>query len=335
MVLRPSDDYDRDILDIIPERYDADADSHEARAGHRLRGIVTIVAAVVAVGAIVAVGLHFIGGRKGAGDGVPVIKAEDRPFKMRPDDRGGMQVPNQDKLVYERMESGSETDGRVERLLPPPESPKAPPRPSAVPTETLTLPQAPVANSQPIAQAIPSVAPPVQAVAPAAAPVAIAPAPTSPLPATSALAPPPPASSYQPVQTRAAPAVPAAPVAAAPAPVAKAPPPVPASKPQVITPAQVANVVPAPAPVRRTGGGDFVVQLGAVRAADLADKEWARIQKTYADLLGGLKSDIVRVELEGKGVYWRIRAGGLDEQSARQICADLTRRNQGCIVARK
>lgn len=329
MALRPSDDYDRDILDIIPERYDADADSHEARAGHRLRGIVTIVAAVVAVGVIVAVGLHFVGGRKGAGDGVPVIKAEDRPFKVRPDDRGGMQVPNQDKLVYERMESGADADGRVERLLPPPESPKAPPRPSATPTETLTLPQAPAPAAIPQA-----VAPSAPASAPAiTAPVPVPPASSS-TPGSSALAPPPPVSSYQPVQTRTAATASTAP---APAPAAKVTPPPAAAKPQVITPAQVANVAPVapPAPVRRSGGGDFVVQLGAVRAADQADKEWSRIQKAYADVLGGLKSDIVRVDLEGKGVFWRIRAGGLDEQSARQICADLTRRNQGCIVARK
>lgn len=332
MALRPSDDYDRDILDIIPERYDADADSHEARAGHRLRGIVTIVAAVVAVGVIVAVGLHFVGGRKGAGDGVPVIKAEDRPFKVRPDDRGGMQVPNQDKLVYERMESGADADGRVERLLPPPESPKAPPRPSATPTETLTLPQAPAAIPQAVAPSAPASAP---AAMTAPVPVPVPPASSS-APASSALAPPPPVSSYQPVQTRTAATASTAP-AAAPAPAAKVASPPAAAKPQVITPAQVANVAPIapPAPVRRSGGGDFVVQLGAVRAADQADKEWSRIQKAYADVLGGLKSDIVRVDLEGKGVFWRIRAGGLDEQSARQICADLTRRNQGCIVARK
>jgi len=334
MALRPSDDYDRDILDIIPERYDADADSHEARAGHRLRGIVTIVAAVVAVGAIVAVGLHFVGGRKGASDGVPVIKAEDRPFKVRPDDRGGMQVPNQDKLVYERMESGADADGRVERLLPPPESPKAPPRPSAAPTETLTLPQAPAPSAAP--QVIPPQSP-VQAPA-ASAPVPLPPAAnTAPAPATSALAPPPPVSSYQPVQSRTPPAAATTPAPATPVPAAKAAPTPAPTKPQVITPAQVANVapVPPPAPARRSSGGDFVVQLGAVRAADQADKEWGRIQKAYPDLLGGLKSDIVRVDLEGKGVFWRIRAGGLDEQSARQICADLTRRNQGCIVARK
>ena len=72
-----------------------------------------------------------------------------------------------------------------------------------------------------------------------------------------------------------------------------------------------------------------------MRAQDIAEKEWARIQKTNADLLGSLHSDIVRVELEGKGVFWRIRAAPLSEQAARQTCAELTSRNQGCIVARK
>ncbi|MFD2235629.1 SPOR domain-containing protein, partial [Phaeospirillum tilakii] len=138
MTPRPGDDFDRDILDIIPERYDADADSHEARAGQRLRNVVTIVAAVVAVGSLAAVGLHFLGAKRGGGDGVPVIKADDRPFKTKPDDRGGIQVPNQDKLVYDRVEG--ESSAPVERLLPPAETPKAPPRPA--PAETLILPPA-------------------------------------------------------------------------------------------------------------------------------------------------------------------------------------------------
>ncbi|MFD2232385.1 SPOR domain-containing protein, partial [Phaeospirillum tilakii] len=92
---------------------------------------------------------------------------------------------------------------------------------------------------------------------------------------------------------------------------------------------------PAPAAPARSGGGGFLIQLGAVRAADQAGKEWARIQKANADLLGGLTSDIVRVDLGEKGVFWRIRAGGLDEASARQICASLQSRHQGCIVARR
>ncbi|MBI3444505.1 MAG: SPOR domain-containing protein [Magnetospirillum sp.] len=305
MAKRPSDDYDRDLLDIIPERYDADADSHQARAGHRLRSWVTIGVAVVAVGAIVAAGLHFIGGRRGAGLGVPVIKADDRPIKVRPDDRGGMQVPNQDKLVYERMDSAGDGEAKVERLLPQPEMAKAPPK-TLAPPPLSSEPPPPVAQRP---APIPPKAgePPAPKTAPTAK-VAAQPMESSAIP---------PAPTYQPVQER---------------PVAQ----------EQVTAAQVAKVppppAPAPAPVaaaKAPASGEYVVQLGAVRAADLADKEWARIQRANTDLLGGLKSDIVRVELEGKGTFWRVRAAPLSEMAARQLCSELTARGQGCIVARR
>ncbi len=303
MAMRPSDDFDRDILDIIPERFDADADSHQARAGHRLRTIVTISLAVVAVGAIVAAGLHFVGGRRGGGLGVPVIKADDRAIKVRPDDRGGMQVPNQDKLVYERMDQGAESDPKVERLLPQAEAPRTPPR---------QVTEAPAA---------PAPAAPAAAVRPPPAP---AKAGEPPAPRTASAA-----------KVSAQPAPEAQPPASPPAQVR----PTPSEK---VTPAQVANLPPAappaPAPAaapRAPAAGDYAIQLGAVRASDIAEKEWARIQKANADLLGGLKPDIVRVELEGKGVFWRIRAAPLSEQAARQLCTELTARGQGCIFARK
>lgn len=322
MAKRPGDDYERDLLDIIPERYDADADSRQARAGHRLRGWVLIGGAVIAVGAIVAAGLHFVGGRKGAGLGVPVIKADDRPIKTRPDDRGGMQVPNQDKLVYERMDSAGDSEPKVERLLPQPESAKAPPKTIAVPPLSAEPPAAnvPPANIPPANAQRPAPIPakPGEPPAPKTAPaarVAAQPMEAAPIPPATQPAVPP---AYQPVQERA----PAQPEHMAPAVVAKAPPPAP---------------VPAPAaqPAKAPASGEFVVQLGAVRAADLADKEWARIQKANADLLGALKPDIVRVELEGKGTFWRVRAAPLSEQAARQLCAELTARSQGCIVARR
>lgn len=312
MAKRPGDDYERDLLDIIPERYDADADSHQARAGHRLRSWVLIGGAVIAVGAIVAAGLHFVGGRKGGGLGVPVIKADDRPIKTRPDDRGGMQVPNQDKLVYERMDSAGEGEPKVERLLPQPESAKAPPKTISVPPLSA---EPPPANIPPAVAQRPAPIPPKPGEPPApktapAAKVAAQPMEASPIPPA-----------YQPVQERAA--APAQPEHMAPAVVAQAP-----------------RVAPPPAPVPATtakapASGEFVVQLGAVRAADQADKEWARIQKANADLLGALKSDIVRVELPGKGTFWRVRAAPLSEQAARQLCAELTARSQGCIVARR
>jgi hypothetical protein len=321
MAKRPSDDYERDLLDIIPERYDADADSRQARAGHRLRSWVLIGGAVIAVGAIVAAGLHFIGGRKGGGLGVPVIKADDRPIKTRPDDRGGMQVPNQDKLVYERMDSAGVSEPKVERLMPQPEAAKAPPKTISVPPLSAEPPPSPPAAAQRPAPIPPKPGePPAPKTAPAAK-VAAQPMEASPIPP--AVAPLPPA--YKPVQERAAEPPPAPPEHMAPAVVAQAP--------RTVPPPP-----PAPAPAtspKAPASGEFVVQLGAVRAADQADKEWLRIQKANADLLGALKPDIVRVELEGKGTFWRVRAAPLSEQAARQLCAELSARSQGCIVAKR
>ena len=51
----------------------------------------------------------------------PVVRAEQGPAKVEPESPGGMEVPHQDKLVYERLDSESEEV--VEQLLPPPETP--------------------------------------------------------------------------------------------------------------------------------------------------------------------------------------------------------------------
>lgn len=332
MAMNPRDDFDRDILDIIPERFDADADSHQARAGHRLRSYLTLAVAVLAVGGIVATGLHFMGGKRAGGPGIPVIKADERPIKIRPDDRGGMQVPNQDKLVYERMEQG-EGDAKVERLLPPPEQPQIPvknqaeavAKPSAT-TEVLR-PGAPV---KPVAAVEPVRPPPAEPLAPK---VVAAPAPLPqvvqpmPPPLTSA-----PTGGYAPVQSRVA--QPVAPQSPSPQ----------SLSPQAAPRAQVAVAQPAPAPAalpvptampKIPAGGDWLIQLGALRSAPDADKEWGRIQHSNHDLLGSLKPDVVRVELGEKGTFWRLRAGPLSEQAAKQLCTELKSRNQGCIIARK
>ncbi|MEK7245999.1 MAG: hypothetical protein AAB223_08265, partial [Pseudomonadota bacterium] len=58
----------------------------------------------------------------GGGDGVPVVRADPTPFKARPRDPGGMEIPDRDKLVYERLPGGG-AEERVERLLPPAEAP--------------------------------------------------------------------------------------------------------------------------------------------------------------------------------------------------------------------
>ena len=87
---------------------------------------------------------------------IPLIRANLGPVKVRPENPGGMQVPDQDKLVYDRMR-GDEKPPEVERLLARPEPPLPPP--------TATPP----APAEKAATAPPSLTPPPKA-APAAPP---------------------------------------------------------------------------------------------------------------------------------------------------------------------
>ena len=52
-------------------------------------------------------------------DTPPLIQAEQGPYKVRPENPGGISIPHQDKLIYGRL--SGESDQPVERLLPPPE----------------------------------------------------------------------------------------------------------------------------------------------------------------------------------------------------------------------
>ena len=68
---------------------------------------------------------YFYGQQLVGDDAAPLIRAAEGPVKVRPDNPGGMVVPDRDKLVYDRMQ-GLE-NRPAERLLPPPEIPLAPP----------------------------------------------------------------------------------------------------------------------------------------------------------------------------------------------------------------
>jgi SPOR domain len=70
-------------------------------------------------------------------DGVPLIRADDRPTKVKPDQPGGMAVPDQNVSLYNEKPGGAP----VEKLLPGPEQPM--PRPAAPSKETAAPPSIP------------------------------------------------------------------------------------------------------------------------------------------------------------------------------------------------
>ena len=73
-------------------------------------------------------GKHHTGGDAANGD-VPLIRADERPTKVKPEQPGGMEIPDQDKLIY------NPTRKVVEHLLAPAEKPMPRPAPSSSPTD--------------------------------------------------------------------------------------------------------------------------------------------------------------------------------------------------------
>jgi hypothetical protein len=133
------------------ERAELFAEPRDQQARPRFRGVLVAGVALLVMG-IFAGGLWFAyvqglrhaGGGSAGGD-VPLIRADERPTKVKPEKPGGMEIPDRDKLIYTQKRAG------VEHLLPPPEKPM--PRPTASPSAA--QPEAP----QP---------PPTSAAAPAA-----------------------------------------------------------------------------------------------------------------------------------------------------------------------
>lgn len=135
--------------------------------------LVRIVGALVVMG-LFAGGLWFAyhlgtrhaGGIAGSSD-IPLIRADNRPIKVKPDKPGGMQVPDRDMLIY------GEQHPQVEHLLPPPEQPMPRPvPPPPIPPKAQTATPAASAPSAPPA-------PTPTATAPTSAVPALTPAPTA------------------------------------------------------------------------------------------------------------------------------------------------------------
>lgn len=300
------DDYEDD--------YDADGYPLE-RAPRRRRGgirplrLLLVLAALGVFASAIWYAYHR-GERVGAGQ-VPLVQAGQAPDKIRPQNPGGIAVPHQDKLVYDRMlpTAGNEQP-QVEKLLPEPESPM--PRPAVT----------------------------------AQAPAGQAPPPVS-LPAPAQPADVPQAAPAQPVGGQQAAPQPVAPQSVAPQSVAPVPPPrpvpqQPAAQPRVTisqaaagAPAaqQTATAVPGTPATQAVpaGKGGWYVQVASVPSQAGAAAEWKRLQARYASVLGGLGVTYAHVDIAGKGTYYRVRGGPVDPDKARAICSQLKAQNVGCF----
>ena len=253
---------------------------------------------------------------------VPTVHAAQGPIKVRPENPGGQEIPFRDYDINNRMK-GEEASTRVENLLPPPEQAKAPPH--AAPAPAAGGAQAPQGAAR--SEALLPETPP----APAPQPVAKAPVPKAVPAPQAAEVPPSKAGSQGPLQL-----VPKAPTAPAAEQVAAPPPPAPEVKPapapaQPQTAKTVPQVAPQTAPARVSAG--WQVQLAAARDIKAAQAEGERLKTKHSDLLGSLRVTVMQADLGAKGVFYRIRLGpAKDQDHARALCAQLSKRGQGCLA---
>ncbi|MGB6229830.1 MAG: SPOR domain-containing protein [Litorimonas sp.] len=190
-------------------------------------------------------------------DDPPLITAENTPFKVVPEDRGGMQTPDQDKEVFDIMAGNPPATDVV--TMPPPETPVDRPDRNPQPAPEVTTPAV---------------------------------EPSAPTPAIR---------TPQPQPT------------------------VPETRP-----------TPRPTPPAAQSGSEWIVQVASLRSEGEAQRTFDAIRSRNAAILGGYTSDIARVDLGDKGIYYRARVAGFaDRDAANRVCSQLKTAGQSCFVARR
>jgi hypothetical protein len=152
------------MSDAVMERPSYRVQRESSAISWRMLAVAGGLLGVVALG---AAGWWAVGSLGGTGS-VPVVEADPRPFKVRPDDPGGLRVPNQSELILERPAQRAQAGqpGRTATVAPGAEAPDLGGLRAAV---------APVAPRQVVAEVPEPVAPvpaPTVAPQPVAAPVA-------------------------------------------------------------------------------------------------------------------------------------------------------------------
>jgi hypothetical protein len=321
-----------------------------------------VVAAVVGTAGTLA---WRNGPRLALGSGAPpVIQADNSPLKVAPENPGGMEIPNQNKQIYERAAPESQTrvvDRREQpidvreaaKALPPapqpnpvattPDSgrpadaaPARPARPNAVSTalgeprrvRTVSVRSDGSSFDGPPA---PALGDPSPALLPAAnslpPPVQVATIPITLGAAQGTGASPAPATGAPPAAAGTPPAGPSVSV-------------LPPQRPRdgvTATPTapRVAAVPAETAPEPAAAGGGtraFTVQLGIRPTEQEARTASTQLAAKYAGDLGGRVPAVARAEVNGKTVY-RMRVGPLSRDDANALCTRLKGAGGQCFVA--
>lgn len=290
------------------ESYEA---RHERRfdRARRKKGVLigVLIGVVIAVVVAFLTFGRFVSAYRASGGDAPLIKADRSPVKVRPATPGGMEVPNQDKLIYERLRESDAV--RVEKLMPAPEKPALPEDEEDASDEIAQIialeepqetPQSlEVASTTLVGEDGERVEVMFRTISSEQAQNRV----------------------EQAKKTIEAQKAQAAAVLKSSAQAKQKPAPEkPAAKPEA---------------KKAASAETFAVQLVSTKNRDASEKEWTRLSKKHADALKGLPHEISEIKTD-KNTFYRLRTGVFDSRDkADAVCRKLKDKKQECLVVKR
>ena len=337
--------------------------------GFRLAVGALIVALLVGTG-VVAWGT-FGSSQPGEGGETPVIRADNEPAKVKPDDPGGKVIANQENQVYDRVAGGQgEENNTQEELITSREQPVdvaeksatrlSPDAEGGATDAPLGLPPKKVRTLvvKPDGTIVSSAASTSQNDQADGEPLPLTPQPQALAMAQTDDASSSTAEAVQPQESE-DPAVisldgakstgaialptpsplpaPQPPVAVAPAPKPAAPAPAAESDPGA--PTQIAAVSessqqPAAAARPAVTSSEWKIQVSSQRSREAAESSFTNIKQRFSSILGNRSAAIERADIDGKGTFYRVKVLADSKSDATDICNRLKGAGGSCFVTR-
>jgi hypothetical protein len=250
---------------------------------------------------------------------LPVIKAENGPYKITPSDPGGMEIPNLDKKIYNTITSNKAAPQQEPIKVRPIVATEEPlsreeikeisaTKAAKKVTKTIIEKKAPLPapenyNAKSLASETPDL---TKSPVPISRPKTVKKA----VPAQEEII------KVENIKVKTTPVE------------RKIPPP--ASMPEARAKFKATTKISTP-----SFSSGTKIQLGAFRSTEEAKTTWTKLKRKYPSSLNKLTFGVQKADLGAKGIFYRLHAGPLSDRDAANIlCKKLIAKGQGCFVVK-